>query len=88
MRSRHKKSIRNVAAEHKRRIDRSSRSDSTTTNDMLRRRNTKLWGSKVEEVTPYQARAGIPSVPESPTAVNPKRASHKSPIHYKQSHTD
>jgi mitogen-activated protein kinase kinase kinase len=73
IRSRHKKSIRNVAAEHKRKIDRSSRADSASTNDMLRRRNTKLWGSKVEEVTPYQARTGIPPVPESPTVDNPTR---------------
>ena len=73
LRSRHKKSIRNVAAEHKRRIDRSSRADSSVPTDALRRRNTKLWGSKVEEVTPYQARAGIHAVPESPTEDNPKR---------------
>ncbi|KAL0575828.1 mitogen-activated protein kinase kinase kinase [Marasmius crinis-equi] len=61
-----KKSIRYVAQEHKKRIDRISRalvaeeggtdSGSFATN-MLRKRSTKLWGSKLEEVTPSQAKA-------------------------------
>ena len=69
---RHKKSIRVVAAEGKKKIDRSSKSDSSTVSTMLRRRNTKLWGSKLEEVTTFPA-PNVPSVPESPTHLNPKR---------------
>jgi hypothetical protein len=70
----HKKSIRVVAAEHKRRIDRTSRMQTTSSaaNDMMRTRSTKLWGSKLEEVTPAQDHSMI-SVPESPTANAPKR---------------
>ncbi|KAF9270166.1 Pkinase-domain-containing protein [Marasmius fiardii PR-910] len=74
-RIRAKKSIRIVAEEHKKRIDRSSRalaagvtdvdSDSFA-NNMLRKRSTKLWGSKVEEVTPLQAKASPPHPDSSP----------------------
>lgn len=74
--SKHKKSIRYVASEAKKRIDRNSKSDSSTMSAMLRRRNTKLWGSKLEEVTASQITA-VPSLPpsvaESPTTQNPKR---------------
>ncbi|KAJ8083942.1 mitogen-activated protein kinase kinase kinase [Marasmius tenuissimus] len=65
-----KKSIRIVAEEHKKRIDRTSRalmaggatdSESTFMNNMARKRSTKLWGSKVEEVSTK----AIPSHPES-----------------------
>lgn len=66
---RHKKSIRIVAEEHKRKID---HTDSSPANSMLRKRSTKLWGSKVEEVTTSQI-PNIPTLPESPTAANPKR---------------
>ncbi|KAH8102547.1 MAP kinase [Cristinia sonorae] len=45
---RHKKSIRVVAAG---RIDRTSRMEPTTVQAQLRKRNTKLWGSRLEEVT-------------------------------------
>lgn len=79
-RSRHKKSIRVVAEEHKQKmIDRSSRILSTTAaaNNMLRKRSTKLWGSRLEEVTPGQIKAGLASTtPESPSSagsVAPKR---------------
>lgn len=68
---RHKKSIRVVAAEGKKKIDRSSKSDSSTVSTMLRRRNTKLWGSKLEEVTNFPL-PNVPPVPESPTHLNPK----------------
>lgn len=48
---RHKKSIRVVAAEHKRRVDRTSRMEpAANANNALRKRNTKLWGSRLEEV--------------------------------------
>ncbi|EIM92594.1 kinase-like protein [Stereum hirsutum FP-91666 SS1] len=71
-RSRHKKSIRVVAEEHKQKmIDRSSRILSTTAaaNNMLRKRSTKLWGSRLEEVTPGQIKAGLASTtPESPSS--------------------
>ncbi|PPQ62767.1 hypothetical protein CVT24_000461 [Panaeolus cyanescens] len=55
-----KKSIRIVAQEHKKKIDRTSKMEVNSVassnpglnaNNMLRKRNTKLWGSKVEEVT-------------------------------------
>ncbi|KAK0464912.1 MAP kinase [Desarmillaria tabescens] len=62
-----KKSIRHVAEEHKRRINRTSKADSSFASSVLRKRSTKLWGSRLEEVTTAQARAnmGGPS-PESP----------------------
>lgn len=51
-RVRAKKSIRIVAEEHKKRIDRTSKADATSyTNNMLRKRNTKLWGLRMEEMT-------------------------------------
>ena len=56
-RFRHKKSIRVVAAEHKRQLDRTSRGDDSTAAQMARKRNTKMWGGKLEEVTPEQDRA-------------------------------
>jgi len=69
-RVRAKKSIRIVAQEHKKRIDRTSRAADTTSyaNNMLRKRNTKLWGSRLEEVTPAQARnASSSNLPDSPS---------------------
>lgn len=51
-RFKHKKSIRVVAAEHKRQMDRTSRGDDSTAIGLSsRKRHTKLWGSKLEEVT-------------------------------------
>lgn len=71
--SRHKKSIRIVASEqNKKKYERSSRSDSSTMSSIMRKRSTKLWGSKLEEVTTSQI-PSVPPVPESPTAQNPKR---------------
>ncbi|CDO73492.1 hypothetical protein BN946_scf185013.g127 [Trametes cinnabarina] len=52
----HKKSIRHVAAEHKRQLDRTSRGDESTVAPLSRKRNTKLWGSKLEEVTTEQGK--------------------------------
>ncbi|KAG6818014.1 hypothetical protein H0H87_009169 [Tephrocybe sp. NHM501043] len=68
MRNRGKKSIRIVAEEHKKLIDRSSRGDATSYSNISRKRSTKLWGSKLEEVTTAQAKlqAGH-KVPESPS---------------------
>lgn len=48
---RHKKSIRVVAAEGKRRVDRISRVEKAAAQGSLRKRNTKLWGSRLQEVT-------------------------------------
>ncbi|RXW11207.1 hypothetical protein EST38_g14648, partial [Candolleomyces aberdarensis] len=65
-----KKSIRVVAQEHKRRItDRSSKVDiAYNTNAMLRKRNTKLWGSRLEEVGKTQMKGTPPStISESPS---------------------
>jgi hypothetical protein len=75
-RMRGKKSIRHVAQEHKKRIDRTSRpadSSSSSMTNVMRKRSTKLWGSRVEEVT--RERPVVPSyAPESPSSA-PKRTS-------------
>ena len=69
-----KKSIRIVAEEHKKRIDRTSRADSSAYASVLRKRSTKLWGSKLEEVTTVQAKASLgSSLPESPSGGPSKR---------------
>ncbi|TDL28512.1 Pkinase-domain-containing protein [Rickenella mellea] len=70
-RSKHKKSIRLVAAEHKRKIDRTSRSDSSSMSSILRKRSTKLWGSKVEEVTSKNMASAIPESPSAPSQPKP-----------------
>ena len=74
----HKKSIRVVANEHKRRLDRTSRVSSANDANMLRKRSTKLWGSKVEEVTTDQIKnlsSTLSTPAESPS--EPKRACRK-----------
>ncbi|KAJ3857853.1 MAP kinase [Lentinula lateritia] len=86
-RIRAKKSIRIVAQEHKKKIDRTSivshfapHSDVDTPSqnfshaaNMLRKRSTKLWGSKLEEVTTENERYGRSSAgtPESPSGSGP-----------------
>jgi mitogen-activated protein kinase kinase kinase len=71
-----KKSIRIVAEEHKKRIDRTSRAENFAS--VLRKRSTKLWGSRLEEVTTEQAKAEharalyAKSTPESPSG-GPRR---------------
>jgi hypothetical protein len=67
-RSRHKKSIRVVAEEHNLRQDRTSRMQSSSAANVFRKRSTKLWDSRVEEVTPGQITSGMPSIPDSPSA--------------------
>ncbi|KIJ68540.1 hypothetical protein HYDPIDRAFT_82801 [Hydnomerulius pinastri MD-312] len=52
-----KKSIRIVAEEHKKRLDRTSRAESAYGN--LLRRSTKLWGGQVEEVTTSNKKQSI-----------------------------
>jgi len=77
-RRKHKKSIRVVANEHKRKLDRTSRITSANNANMLRKRSTKLWGSKVEEVTAEQvknASSALSTPAESPS--EPKRAFHR-----------
>ena len=73
-RRKHKKSIRVVANEHKRKLDRTSRITSVNNANMLRKRSTKLWGSKVEEVTAEQVKnvSALSTPAESPS--EPKRA--------------
>ena len=70
-RSRHKKSIRVVAEEHNLRQDRTSRMQSNSAANVFRKRSTKLWDSRVEEVTPGQIVSGMPSIPDSPSASGP-----------------
>ena len=66
-RIRAKKSIRIVAEEHKKRINRTSMADPAAfTTNALRKRNTKLWGSKLEEVTTFRSGSTV-SLPESPS---------------------
>lgn len=68
-RIRGKKSIRIVVQEHKNRIDRTSKTADTVANNnnnQLRKRNTKLWGIRVEEVTTGQLRS-MTSTPDSPS---------------------
>jgi hypothetical protein len=66
-RSRHKKSIRVVAEEHNLRQDRTSRMQSSSATNVFRKRSTKLWDSRVEEVTPGQITSGMPPIPDSPS---------------------
>ena len=66
-RARHKKSIRVVAEEHNLRQDRTSRLQSSSAAAVFRKRSTKLWDSRVEEVTPGQITSGMPSIPDSPS---------------------
>ena len=78
-RSRHKKSIRVVAEEHNLRQDRTSRLQSSSASNVFRKRSTKLWDSRVEEVTPGQIMSGMPPIPDSPStsgsgASAPKRS--------------
>jgi len=63
-----KKSIRLVAEEHKKRIDRVSRADPTSDMSVWRKRSTKLWGSRIEEVnTSSQSKVNYTkTIPESP----------------------
>ena len=64
-RFRHKKSIRLVAAEHKRQLDRTSRGDDTTIAPLSRKRHTKMWGGKLEEVTTEQGTGPISSTSDA-----------------------
>ncbi|KAF8632574.1 hypothetical protein AX15_001784 [Amanita polypyramis BW_CC] len=59
-----RKSIRYVAEDFKKRIDRKAANTSTYSNI---KRNTKLWGSKVEEVTTAQARGSSTVSETSPS---------------------
>jgi hypothetical protein len=73
VRFRHKKSIRVVADEHKQRIRRNRDSMAT---DVKHKRSTKLWGSKLEEVTAGTAHSmfgNMSNAPESPTTAVHKR---------------
>ena len=65
-----KKSIRIVAEEHKKRLDRTSRAESSYGN--LLRRSTKLWGGHVEEVTTSQKKPTI-SKPTVDASGGPRR---------------
>lgn len=72
-RSGHKKSIRYVAAEHKRRTDRTSRMEPANVQNQLRKRNTKVWGVRAEEVTSDGAKDDYPAVESSPGGGGAKR---------------
>ncbi|KAG8910842.1 cysteine desulfurase, partial [Tulasnella sp. 417] len=73
----HRKSIRFVAEERKKVLERvgSAREPSVKASNLGRKRSTKLWGIKVEEVTPGQVKSGVPpTIPESPTGPAPRPA--------------
>ncbi len=67
-----KKSIRYVAQDAKRRIDRTSKVDASFAGSLLGKRNTKFWGGKLEEVTTHQAKS-------SSTGSGPSSSSPDSP---------
>jgi hypothetical protein len=76
-RSRHKRSIRIVAEEHNLRQDKISQMQSGSAANVFRKRSTKLWDSRVEEITPGQVTLGMPSIPDPPSASGtsaPKRS--------------
>jgi mitogen-activated protein kinase kinase kinase len=64
---RSKKSIRIVVQDFKKKYDnRTSKADTSYDKNMLRKRNTKLWGSRLEEVTTVHSRS-MTSSPDSPS---------------------
>ena len=65
-RMRSKKSIRIVAQDFKKRYDCTSKADTSYDKNVLRKRNTKLWGSRLEEVTTAHSRS-MTSSPDSPS---------------------
>lgn len=73
-----KKSIRYVAEDAKRRIDRTSKVDATYASSLLRKRNTKFWGGKLEEVTTHQAKSSSTSSVHSPSTDTPSPGTSKS----------
>jgi hypothetical protein len=71
-RFRHKKSIRIVAQDRKRLLQKSERKaemgSSGGSTGLLRRKSTKMWGNRVEEVAPGQAvKTRVGTIPESPS---------------------
>lgn len=74
LRSRHKKSIRLVAQDRKRFLDRTEKrapaQGPESSSGLVRRRSTKLWGTKVVEMTPGQelATPASASSAESPSS--------------------
>jgi hypothetical protein len=68
-----KKSIRIVAEEHKKRLDRTSRAESSYGN--LLRRSTKLWGGQVEEVTTSQKKQTMSKPMADTSSGGPRRMS-------------
>ncbi|PWN34310.1 Pkinase-domain-containing protein [Meira miltonrushii] len=69
-RMQHKKSIRIVAQDRKKLLDKVEAAEQRKTGatDLSRRRSTKLWGGKVIEVTPGTEAASNPNVADSPTS--------------------
>ncbi|KZW01973.1 hypothetical protein EXIGLDRAFT_508150 [Exidia glandulosa HHB12029] len=69
-RAKHKKSIRIVANERRKIMDRNSKLQAEApASDVARKRSTKLWDIKVEEVAPNVGKGGPPSAgPDSPTS--------------------
>ena len=73
-RQKQKKTIRTLADQGKRRMDRLSK-DGAASDTMLRRRSTKLWGNSIKELQPSEfeklgadikSTPDLPGVPESP----------------------
>ncbi|KAG8914160.1 hypothetical protein FRC01_004196, partial [Tulasnella sp. 417] len=73
----HRKSIRFVAEERKKVLERvrSAREPSVKAYNLGRKSSTKLWGVKVEEVTPCQVQSGMPpTISDSLTGPAPRPA--------------
>ena len=85
--NKHRKSIRGIADERKNKLKQMLKSSFSTKADSkaqagLRRRSTKLWGSRVEELPMHAQAEDIPPVPELPSSVNiNKRKSDTRVIH-------
>ena len=76
----HKKSIRMIANEYKQELDRTSRITSTNNANMLRKRSTKILGSKMEEVTAEQVKNATSTLSTSAeSSSEPKRVSQRNP---------
>ncbi|KIM20326.1 hypothetical protein M408DRAFT_330828 [Serendipita vermifera MAFF 305830] len=68
-RQKQKKTIRTLAGQGKRKIDRMSR-DGAASDTMLRRRSTKFWGNSIRELQPSEFEKLSATSPESPGGAN------------------
>jgi hypothetical protein len=79
---RHKNSIRVVAEEHNARQYRTSRLQSSSTANVIGKRNANLWDSRVGEATPGHTTSGMPPISDSPSASGQGTPNLKRPFHF------